>query len=119
MCRKLKVVLTHDPGEGIDPLFRYLSGYARELTESYCADLFQDMDMVFGFLQTRMEEFFKANPGYRKPAGLSLCYSRPSCCAPTITLSYLDQSVIISKPKCHESNPANPCPGCAPAASQH
>lgn len=89
-----------------DPLFRYLAGYIEEMCQKYAQGMFRNLDVVFGFLQTRMEEFIEANPRYVKPAGLALCYCRPSCCEPTIRLSYLNDFITI-KSLNHEKNPSN------------
>ena len=104
----MELIVTTYKEEAIykDPLFRHLASSIEELGKDYIKGMFQDMDTIFGFLQSRMEEFFKANPRYVKPAGLSLCYCRPSCCAPTIKLSYLSDFITI-KSLNHEKNPSN------------
>lgn len=92
-----------------DPLFRYLASYIKEMGEDYAQGMFRNMDVIFQFLQTRMEEFFNANPTYVKPAGLCLCYCRPSCCPATIRLSYLKDFITI-KSLDHEKNPSKTIP---------
>lgn len=89
-----------------DPLLRYVYGFAMlvELEPDYLG--ITELDTLFTFLQQCMGEFMKANPEYRKPAGLELCYCRPSCCPPTIRVGYLDQKFTI-KYKNNEKNPAD------------
>ena len=89
-----------------DELLRYLYAYSIHVEVEPDIYGIQDMDTLFTFLQSRMEEFMKANPSYRKPAGLELCYCRPSCCPPTIRVAYLDQKFTI-KSLNHEKNPSN------------
>lgn len=89
-----------------DPMMAQLFDYVQHIEQVPDIYGIQDMDTLFTFLQSRMEEFMKSNPGYRKPAGLELCYCRPSCCPPTIRVAYLDQKFTIKlKPLNHENNP--------------
>ena len=89
-----------------DPLLKFLYEYALHIDLEPEVYGIQDMDTLFTFLQSRIEEFMKANPAYRKPAGLELCYCRPSCCPPTIRVAFLDQKITIkTKPLNHEKNP--------------
>ena len=79
-----------------DPLHKYLSDYINIIVLD-TPELFQNVATIFGFLQSRIEEFVNANPQYRKPAGLTLTYSKPSCCPATIVISYLNQIITITK----------------------
>lgn len=83
--------------ENRDPLFRYLSGYMEELSRDYAKGMFSELEDAFRFMQSRMESFFEVNPNYKKPASLALCYCRPSCCEPTIRLSYMNDFVVLKK----------------------
>lgn len=97
-----------------DPMMAQLFAYVQHIEREPDIYSIQDMDTLFTFLQHRMEEFMKANRTYRKPAGLELCYCRPSCCAPTIRMSFLNQSFTIKlKPLDHEKNPSNSDPSTA------
>lgn len=101
-----------------EPMMAQLYQYVIQIQSE--PDLYgiQDMDTLFSFLQSRMEEFMKANPSYRKPAGLELCYCRPSCCPPTIRINYLHQKVTIkSKPLNHEKSPSETIPALGHAAA--
>lgn len=94
-----------------DPMMSQLYDYALHINKESDIYGIQDMDTLFTFLKSRMEEFMKANPRYRKPAGLELCYCRPSCCTPTIRVAYLDQKFTIKlKSLNHENNPGNSDP---------
>jgi hypothetical protein len=79
-----------------DALLKNLFEYAIQVVAEPAIYQIRDMDAFFTFLQGRMAEFLKANPKYCKPAGFSLTYSRPSCCAPSIEGSYLDQKFTVN-----------------------
>ncbi len=99
---------THPPSLFFDPLMAQLFAYAKHVEEVPEIYGIQDMDTLFTFLQSRMEEFMKVNGGYRKPSGLEVCYCRPSCCPPTIRVAYLEQRFTIKlKSLNHEQNPGN------------
>lgn len=92
-----------------DPMMHQLFALVRQIETGPDKYEIKDMDTLFTFLQRRMEEYIKAYPEYRKPAGLELRYSRPSCCPPTIRMSYINQSFTIKqKPLDHESNTEKP-----------
>jgi hypothetical protein len=103
---ELTINQTHPASQLFDPLMACLYAYAKHIEEVPEIYGIQDMDTLFTFLQSRMEEFMNANPRYRKPASMELCYCRPSCCPATIRVAYLDQKFTI-KYKTHENNPGN------------
>lgn len=105
---ELTINQTHPASQLFDPCMAYLYAYAKHVAEVPEIYGIQDMDTLFTFLQSRMQEFMKANPRYRKPASLEMCYCRPSCCPPTIRVAYLEQRFTIKlKSLNHEQNPGN------------
>ena len=91
----LTLTYSHGPDTTRDPMMRQLLIYiCHIILEPDVYDI-QNLDTLFTFMKSRMEEFMKSNPSYRKPAGLELCYWRPSRCAPTIRVAYLDQKFTI------------------------
>lgn len=90
-----------------DPMMAQLFEYVCHIEQEPDIYRIQDMDGLFSFLNSRMDEFMKDNPGYRKPAGLWLLYCRSSLNQPMIRISYLHQQITIKlKTLNHETNPS-------------
>lgn len=115
---QLDIIQHKTKSDWMDPLMKYLAEHMDLIGQSDLSDVFSTMDEAFAFIQRRMVEFLEENQAYHKPAGLSLTYSRTSCCPATIQLSYLNQFITIKQSLNHETNPSKSNPKASGTHSQ-
>lgn len=80
-----------------EPLMKYIHGHLDQWAMVDVSDVFPDMDTVFMYISGLINEFVNHNKTYRKPAGFSLTYNKPSCCPSELVISFQKYSITIRK----------------------
>lgn len=95
---KMKVIIQRSfAQQWSDPLMNYIYRHIEVLQLPENRDIINDIDTLFSYINHLVEEFVLSNPSYKKPTALSISYLQPSCCPPSIHISYKTEKIEIKE----------------------